>query len=88
MEYLSNTDKFDFVPKELVPEQSDDLDSVIEQSETASESLPDNHSEILEIVKQEICDYCGVDCVLRKIPVDASTVQCRNTCLTVWTMQE
>ena len=38
------------------------------KSETASESLPDNHSEIPEIVKQEICDYCGVDCVLRKIP--------------------
>ena len=70
MEYLSNPDKFDFVPKELVPEQSDDVDSVIEQSETASESLPDDYSEIPEIVKQEICDYCGVDCVLRKIPGD------------------
>ncbi len=44
------------------------------KSETASESLPDNHSEIPEIVKQEICDYCGVDCVLRKIPGDGGCI--------------
>ena len=70
MEYLSNPDKFDFIPKEVVPELN--VNSVIEQSETASESLlPDDHSKIPEMVKHEICDYCG-DCVLRKMPENPS----------------